>query len=144
MGYPGFLYFLVTLCRASVVHYCLLENECTRYLHFVPITHITFCCFLVILFLLKHGLWTPNETFIHWNPELLGLGRQIGHIDSGTFSAFSAKLSAFILVQRLSFPLFKHYFYKKLSLYIQLPNIYIWVGFDFGPQRLWDSAFVYP
>ena len=40
IGYLIFLYFLVTLCRASVVHYCLLENECTRYLHFVPITHI--------------------------------------------------------------------------------------------------------
>ena len=39
-GYLVFLYFLVTLCRASVVHYCLLENECTRYLHFVPITQI--------------------------------------------------------------------------------------------------------
>ena len=115
-GYLVFLYFLVTLCRASVVHYCLLENECTRYLHFVPITHITFCCFLVILFLLKHGLWTPNETFIHWNPELLGLGRQIGHIDSGTFSAFSAKLSAPILWQWVPRPccsLLTHYLYKE-------------------------------
>ena len=27
-----------------------------------------------------HGLWTPNQAFFHWNPELLGLGRQIGQI----------------------------------------------------------------
>ena len=99
MGYLLLLYFLTAVCRASVVHYCLLENECTRYLHFVPITHITFCCFLVILFLLKHGLWTPNQAFIHLNPELLGLGRQIGHINSGALGVFSAELSASILVQ---------------------------------------------
>jgi hypothetical protein len=32
--------------------------------------------------------------------------------------------------------LFNHYFYKKLSLYIQLPNIYLGVGLEFGPQRI--------
>ena len=74
MGYLLLLYFLTAVCRASVVHYCLLENECTRYLHFVPITHITFCCVLVILFLLEHRLWTPNEAFFYWNPQLFGLG----------------------------------------------------------------------
>ena len=39
---------------------------------------------------------TPNEAF-YLNPELLGLGRQIGQINSGTFRVFSAKLSAPIL-----------------------------------------------
>ena len=43
----------------------------------------------------EHGLWTPNEAFFHWSPELLGLGRQIGQINSGVFGVFSAKLSAF-------------------------------------------------
>ena len=47
----------------------------------------------------KHGLRTPNEAFFHWNPELLGLGRQIGQINSGAFGVISAKLSAPILVQ---------------------------------------------
>ena len=32
-----------------------------------------------------HGLWTPNEAFFHRNPEYLGLGRQIGQIDSWAF-----------------------------------------------------------
>ena len=26
-----------------------------------------------------------------------------------------------------------HYFYKKLSLYIHIPNIYLGLGFEFGP-----------
>ena len=37
----------------------------------------------------NHGLRTPNEAFFHWNSKLLGLGRQIGQI---IFGAFSAKL----------------------------------------------------
>ena len=82
----------------------------------------------------------PNEAFFHWNPELLGLGRQIGQINSGAFGVFSVKLSAPILVQ--CFPLFKHYFYKKLSLYIHIPNIYLGLEFEFGLQRIWDLAFV--
>ena len=37
-------------------------------------------------------------SLFHWNPELLGLSRQIGQINSGEFGVFSAKLSAPILV----------------------------------------------
>ena len=33
------------------------------------------------------------------NPELLGLGRQIGQINSGAFGVFSAEISPPILVQ---------------------------------------------
>ena len=36
------------------------------------------------------------------------------------------------------FPLFNHYFYKKLSLYIHIPNICLGLGFKFGPQRIRD------
>ena len=36
----------------------------------------------------------PNKAFFHWNPKLLGLGKQIGQINSGAFEVFSAKLSA--------------------------------------------------
>ena len=98
---------------------------------------------------LIHGLGTPNEAFFHWNSELLGLGRQIGQIDFGAFGVLSAKLSAPIWVQWVScpyFPLFNHYFYKKLNLYIHIPNIYLGLGFEFefGPQRTKDLAFVCP
>ena len=82
-----------------------------------------------------HGLRTLNEAFFYWNPELLELGRQIGQINSVAFGIFSAKLSAPILVQWVPcpcFPLFNHYFYNKLSLYIHIPNIYLGLGFEFG------------
>ena len=46
----------------------------------------------------SQGLRTPNEAFFQ-NPELLGLGRQIGQINSGVFGVFSAELATFILVQ---------------------------------------------
>ena len=52
-------------------------------------------------------------------------------------------LSAPILVQWVPcpfFPLFNHYFYKKLSLYILIPNIYLGFGFKFKPQRIRDLA----
>ena len=49
-------------------------------------------------FATKQGLWTPNEAFFHWNPELLGLGRQIWQINSGALWVFLAELSAPILV----------------------------------------------
>ena len=63
----------------------------------------------------RHGLRTPNEAFFHWNFELLGLGRRIGQISSGVFSA---KLSTLILAQ--------------------------WVPCPYFPQRIRDSAFVCP
>ena len=47
----------------------------------------------------EHGLRTPNEAFFHRNPELLGLGRQIGQINAGAFRVLSPELSAPILVQ---------------------------------------------
>ena len=40
------------------------------------------------------------EAFFNGNPELLGLCRQIVKINSGAFSAFSAELSAPILVHK--------------------------------------------
>ena len=46
-----------------------------------------------------HGLRTLNEAFFHWNPELFGLGKQIGQINYGASGVFSAKLSAPILVK---------------------------------------------
>ena len=78
---------------------------------------------------LLHGLRTPNEAFFHRNPKFL------------------ANLSAPILVLWVPcpcFPLIIHYFYKKLSLYIQIPNIYLGLGFELGPQRIGDLAIVCP
>ena len=39
----------------------------------------------------KQKLRTPNEAFFHRNPELLGLGRQIGKINSGAFGVIFGK-----------------------------------------------------
>ena len=91
-------------------------------------------------FFCTHGLRTPNEAFFHRNPKLLGLGRQLVQINFGAFGVFSADLSAPILVQWAPCPCYQftnHYFYKKLSLYIQIPNIYLGLGFEFefGLQR---------
>ena len=77
-----------------------------------------------------------NEAFFHWNPELLGLGRQFGQINFGVFLVFAAVLSAPILVLWVPcpcFPWINHYFYKKLSLYIQIPNINL--GFNFWAAK---------
>ena len=73
--------------------------------------------------------------------QTVGLEQQIGQINFGAFGVFLAKLSASILVlwvPCLCFPLINHYFYKKISLYIHIPNIYLELGFEceFGKQRI--------
>ena len=98
---------------------------------------------------IKHGPRTPNQAFFHWNTKHLGLATQFGQIHFGAFEVFSADLSAPILVLWVPcpcFPLFNHYFYKKLSLYIHIPNIYLGLEFEFefGLQRIRDLAFVCP
>ena len=87
----------------------------------------------------NQGLRTPNEAFFHWNPKLLDLGRQIEQINYGAFGVFSAELSA---------PMFGTVHYstvistKILSLSIHISNIYLGLGFEFGPQRIRDLAFM--
>jgi len=76
----------------------------------------------------NHGLRTPRELFFK-NLELLGLGR---HFGLKFFEAFGV----FLAGPCPCFPLFNHYFYKKLSLDILLQNIYLGVGFEFEPQRI--------
>ena len=80
------------------------------------------------------------KPFFYWNLELLGLGRQIGQMNTRAFGVFSAKLSAPILLQSM-FSII-----KKLSLYIYIPNIYLGSGFEFefGLQRIRDLAIVCP
>ena len=36
-----------------------------------------------------YGLRTPNEAYFNWNPEVLGLCKQIGQIDYGAFGVTS-------------------------------------------------------
>ena len=50
----------------------------------------------------QHGLQTPNEAFFHRNPYLLGLGRQFGQINLGTFGIF--------------WPIYQHPFWYSESL----------------------------
>ena len=85
-----------------------------------------------------HGLRTPKEAFFHRNPKLLGVGRQFGQINFGAFGVFIcthfgilSPLSMFSINQ----PLF-------LQKSIQIPNIYLGLGFEFefGPQRIRDLA----
>ena len=95
----------------------------------------------------SHICNSSRTTDTQWSLFLLK-SRTFGleQINSGAFGVFSAKLSAPILVQWVPcpcFPLFNQYFYKKLSLYIHLPNIYLGLGFEFGQQRIRDLAFVY-
>ena len=68
----------------------------------------------------------PEKVFSK-NLKLLGLGR---HFGLKLFEAFG------VILAGLSAPILVHYFYKKLSLYIHLPNIYLGLGFEFGPQRI--------
>ena len=64
-------------------------------------------------------------------PELLGLGRQIGHINSRAFGVFSAEITAPILAQWVHCPwMFPLFNLKPLSL---IPNIYIGI-------RIWTWA----
>ena len=99
----------------------------------VPILRLNIHCYWW-----AHGLRTPRESFF-LNPELLGMGRHFGLKVFEAFGVFSAGLSAPILLLWVPFPcflLFNHYFYKKLSLYIHIPNIYLGLGFEFGPKRI--------
>ena len=76
-------------------------------------------------------LRTPNESFFHRNPKLLGLGKQFHKMN---FGAFLANLF-FGIVSPLS-----------MSTIISTKNIYLGLGFEFefGPQRIRDLAIVCP
>ena len=118
----------------------------------------TSCVIIIILGNLPYLFLTWNskvnkflilEAFFHRNTKLLGLDRQFGQINFGAFGVFSVNLSVPILVLWVPcpcFPLINHYSYKKLSLYIQIPNIYLGLGFEFefGMQRIRELAIVCP
>ena len=71
--------------------------------------------------------------------QTFGPGQKIWADKFWTFRVFSANLSTpiFSTVGPLyMFPLINHYFYKKLTLYIQIPNIYLGMGFEFSRKEL--------
>jgi hypothetical protein len=76
------------------------------------------------------GYGQPNEAFFHQNPKLLGLGKQFGQIN---FWAFGG--------------IYQHPFWyceSLIGLDIQIQNNNLGSGFEFGPQRPWDLAIVFP
>ena len=93
-----------------------------------------------------HGLRTPRESSFR-KSQTFGLGQTnwadkfwgIWGIFGQTISTHFDTLKSFVHVY--CFPLFNHYFYKKLSLHIHIPNIYL---FEFGPQRIRYLVFVCP
>jgi hypothetical protein len=67
-------------------------------------------------------------------------------INLGIFGIFGQIIStSFGTVSPLSMvPLLNHYFYKKISPYIHIPDIYLGLRFEIGLQRIRDFAFVCP
>ena len=83
----------------------------------------------VSVLVVKNLLRMPNEAFFHWNPKRLGLGRQIGQINFGSFGVFSVKLSAPIFVLWVAcpcFPFFQPLFLQKTKPLISTSQIFIW------------------
>ena len=54
----------------------------------------------------------------------------------GTFSRFISTHFGTVSPNCPCLSLITHYFYKKLILYIQIPNIQLGLGFEFVPQRI--------
>ena len=97
-----------------------------------------------------HGLRTPNEAFFSSKSKTFGLWQTIW---ADTFWGFGGIFGQFIsthlahlgTVSSLSmFFVNKLNFYKKLSLYIQILNIHLGLGFEFRLQRVRDLAIVCP
>ena len=99
-------------------------------------------------FTFDHGLRTPNEALFH--PKTFRLGQTIWEDKFwGIWGMYFRMIyqHSFQYCESLvhvSMPLINHYFYKKLSLYIQIPSIYLGLGFEFGPQRIRNLTFACP
>ena len=96
---------------------------------------------------LYHGLRTPNGAFFLLKSRIFG-HRQTNCVCKiwGIRGIFGRFISTYFgTVSPLSvFSINQPFFYKKLSLYIQIPNIYLGLGFEFGQQRIRDLAIVCP
>ena len=79
---------------------------------------------------LNHGHFFFNWSLFSWNPELLGLGRQIGQVNSEAFGVFLAKIISTILVQWVLCPCFSLFLLSTRPLYPNLKylfGIWIWI-----------------
>ena len=78
-----------------------------------------------------HGLRTPNEAFFHWNPELLGLGRQIGQTNSVAFGVLFQEAKFVIIIYYYNCSkyewLFCHRVLEKLVQCIEDMELACWV-----------------
>ena len=102
-------------------------------------------CFYALPMIESTDYGRPMKPFFHWNPELLGLGRQIGKINSGAFGVFRPNHQHPFWYSESLVHVFHTLFLKKtLNLYIYIPNICLGLGFEFGPQRIRDLASVCP
>ena len=68
------------------------------------------------------GLWQTNWVDKFWG--IWGIFGQTISTHCGTVSPLSM------------FPLINHYFYKKTKPLYFIPNVYLELGFEFGPQRI--------
>ena len=68
------------------------------------------------------------KPFFHLNPEIWAWADTLW----GIWGIFGQTMSTHFGI-RPCFPLPNHYSYKKLSLYIHIPNIHLGLGFEFGP-----------
>ena len=96
----------------------------------------------------KHLLpWTTDtqrELFFKKKTKLLGLGRQIGPKNFGAFVVHIFGQFWYCGVPIPCFRLINHYFYKKLSLFIQIQKTYLGVVVEFGPERIRNLVIVCP
>ena len=96
----------------------------------------------------EHGLRMPNEAFFSLKSRTFGLGQTNWADKFKTISGIFVQTinTQFGTVSSLSILQYSTIISKKLSLYIQISNIYLGLGFEFefGPQRIRDIAFVCP
>ena len=98
-----------------------------------------------LLYLGMHGLRTPRESFFSKTSNLWAWADILGWNFLGHLGYFRPDYQhPFWYCEFLFhvFHYFNHYFYKKTEPLH--PTIYLGVGFEFGPQRIWDLAFVCP
>ena len=79
-----------------------------------------------------------ERVFFFGNPNFRAWADKLGRTFLGHLGYFRP------IYRHRIFPLINHYFYKKLSLYIQIPNIHLGLRFEFGPQRIRHLAIVCP
>ena len=125
-------------------HKCLHNNP-ARFKIKLDAIYFHLKCAAILKIIYDHGLRTPNESFFHKKSQTFVPGQTIWENKFwGICGIFEQYISThFGTVSPLSMlfinqPLFFH----KLSLYIQIPNIYLECGFEFELQRIRDLAIV--